>query len=728
MTTLLNKSLATLLSAILLLAPLMAQNPAPEAEPPQPGYTFHVSSDLVLVNVVVRDKSGNLVRDLNSADFTVLEDGKPQHVSSFDIEKPDSIESEAPQQGAAQQTIQGEVPKILTSEKVARESVRDRRLIVIFFDFSSMQPDEAERAIQAARDYVEKQMSPADLVSIVTLANSVQVEQDFTTDRAALENALKHLSAAEGEGFEAGDTGDSSSGSDTGTEYTVDDTEYNLFNTDRRLAAISSLAKALVNVEQKKSVLYFSGGMERTGLENQAQLRAAVNAAVRANIALYTVDIRGLQALPPGGGADKGSLRGTSAYSGRAVQGDLDSNFASQETLTTLAADTGGKAFLDSNDFHQPFTKVQEDTSSYYVLGYRSTNKAMDGRYRHITVRLTRRDLKLSFRPGYYGPRDFTHFTKEDREKQLEDEMMAQLSSTDLPIYLDTAYFRATDDKFYVPVSMVVPGSAIPFVKNGDKDKATLDIMGAVTEASTKFPIGTVRDTVKLAVGLQQSAHRNIQYSTGFMLPPGKYTLKIVARENQTGKIGSFETPFTVPDLKKLPLKLSTVVLSTQRAPAGKQKQNPLVQGSTQIIPNLAHVFSSDQQLTFYFEVYDPAKEKHTEDIAAPSSRSGGGKQEVVKKGSIRLLTSVQFFSGKVKAYETPLVETSELNVPNRKAAAFQLEVPLSKLRPGWYTCQVNVIDDAGGSFSFPRMPLLIRAPRTSAPITAQAEPQTRTQ
>jgi VWFA-related protein len=719
MTTIFNKSLATLLSTTLLLSPLVAQAPAAQAPAPadaQPSsnFTFRVNSDLVLVNVVVRDKSGNLVRDLKRDDFTLLEDGKPQRVLSFDIEKPDSVATEPAQQGPDQATIQGQVPQIITGAAVTRESLRDRRLIVIFFDFSSMQPDEAERAIQSATDYVTKQMAPADLVSIVTLSDSMQIAQDFTTDRDALQKALKRLSVSEGEGFEAGDTGDSSDGPDTGTDYTVDDTEYNLFNTDRRLAAISSLAKALAGVEQKKSVLYFSGGMEKTGLENEAQLRAAVNTAVRANMALYTVDIRGLQALPPGGGADKASLRGTSAYSGKAVQGDLDSNFASQETLTTLAADTGGKAFLDSNDFSKPFAKVQDDTSSYYVLGYRSTNKAMDGHYRRITVRLARRDLKIEFRPGYYGPRDFTHFTKEDREKQLQDELMSQLSMTDLPIYLDTAFFRVADDKYYVPVSIVVPGSAIPFVQNGDKDKATLDILGAVTEAQTKFPIGSIRDTVKLAVESQQAAHRNIQYNTGFMLPPGHYKLKVVARENQNGKIGSFETSLTVPDLKKAPLKLSAVVLSTQRGPAGKQKQNPLAHGGIQLIPNLAHVFTPNQQLTFYYEVYDPAKDKRTDEAAKGE-----------KKGSIRLLTNIQFFSGKVKAYETPLVETRELNAPDRKAATFQVDVPLSKLRPGWYTCQVNVVDDAGGTFSFPRMPMLIRAQRPSALTTAEAQPQT---
>src|SRR5205823_247943 len=128
--------------------------------------------------------------------------------------------------------------------------------------------------------------------------------------------------------------------------------------------------------------IYFSGGIERTGTENQTQLRAAINAATKANLSFYTIDTRGLQAVVPGGAAVGGGARGgggrggggSSVYSGRGVLSQYDSNFASQETLVTLANDTGGKAFLDTNNFGTAFTQVHDDTSFYYLLGYISTN------------------------------------------------------------------------------------------------------------------------------------------------------------------------------------------------------------------------------------------------------------------------------------------------------------------------------------------------------------------
>ena len=679
------KSIAFLLAATMAMAPASAQNQSLAKD--ASSYTFRVNSDLVLVNVVVRDKSGAFVRDLRRDDFVIQEDGKAQQIQSFDIENPDA----GPQTEQTQTVLDGETkaPKIMASRNAPNEVVRDKRLIVLFFDLSAMEPEEVDRCVKSANDFVNKQMTAADLVSVITLGDSMQVVQDFTSDHDLLKKAIATLNGDTSQGFEAADTS-----SDNGAQFTADDSEYNIFNSDRRLQAISSLSQSLARFQQKKSVLYFSGGLERTGLENQSQLRAAVNTAVRSNVSLYAVDSRGLQALPPGGDSTRGSVRGVSAYSGASIQGDLDSNFSSQETLATLSTDTGGKAFLDSNNFAPAFAKVQADTSSYYLIGYRSTNKAMDGKFRKITVKLNRKDLKVEYRSGYYGPRDFQHFNKEDREQQLEDEMASELPITDLPIYLDTAYFRTTDDRYFIPISIVVPASAFPVTKATDKP-TELDILGIAHEASTKFPVANVRDTVK--VGVQE--RKNVQYSTGFTLPPGKYVLKFVVRENKDGRLGTFETNLTVPDMRKLPLKMSSVVLSSQLGPAGKQKQNPLVRNGKEILPNLAHVFGNDQNMTVFFEVYDPAKPK------SPAT----------KDAKAHVLAGLQFFAGKVKVFETPLVEANSINQPDRKATTFQLDVPLGALKPGWYTCQLSVIDDGAGSFAFPRFPIRVDARNKNA-------------
>ena len=694
--------MGVLLSA---LVPWFSSLPAQD----QAEYTFRVQSDLVLINVTVRDKSGNFVRNLRAEDFTILEDNKPQKVTSFDVENVDALAAQDVAQAKALPSppSQPVIPTDTTASaaKVA-DQFKDRRLIVLFFDLSAMEPDEIDRAITSAGHYVDAQMAPADLVSIVSLGSSLLVNQDFTSDHELLKKRLQAFGEGSGQGFEEGTTGTTEGTPDTGQPFTADDTEYNIFNTDRRLEALRSVAEKLSNLQQKKSLIYFSSGMDRTGIENQSELRAATNAAVRANLAIYTMDLRGLQALVAGGEAQNASLRGTSAYSGQSMINALNSNFTTQETLVTLASDTGGRAFLDSNDFTQVFKGVQQDTSTYYLLGYRSTNSARDGRYRRISVKVRVPDVKIDYRRGYYAPADYQHSTKEDKELQLQEELASELPATDLPLYLGAAYFRMEANKFFIPISLVVPGSQIPFTRSSDRDKATLDVIGVVLDRE-HHPVTRIRDTVKLAVNASSEVYKkNVQYDTGLSLPPGKYHLKFVVRENQTGLMGSFETDLDVPDLKSQPLKMSSIVLASQVQPAKKSSTaNPLIRDGSEIIPNVTHVFSSTQHLRLYYEIYDPGRSS-----MAQGSGAGPG------KAGIRLLTNVAFFNGKAKVFESSQVELTELNARDRKAGVFQLDLPLTTLKPGFYTCQVNVVDDAAGLFAFPRLALLIRPEKPTGP------------
>ena len=685
-------------------------------------FTLKVQSDIVLTNVVVRDKkTGAVVKGLKASDFTIFENGKPQTIASFDYQNVDEA-AVLNEKG----TVSGKasVADLINRNFAAdTKSLRDHRLIVMFFDLSTMQPEDIDRAVHGARDYINKKMQPADLVAMVSMSTGLTMDQDFTADKTVLLKTLGKYDGTEAAGFANGNEGGNSDATaDDASSFTADDSEYNSLNTDRELLAIRTIAKSLERVDQRKSMLYFSGGLTRQGIENQASMRAATNEAVKANMAIYSVDSRGLQALPPVGDASTGSLRGNAAYSGRSMQNQLDANFGSQEVLGTLASDTGGKAFFDSNDLAPAFQQVQHDTEAYYIVGFRSTNTARDGSYRRLTVKLNRADLKLEYRPGYYAPADFQHAKSEDRELQLTEQLRSDLPATDVALYLQALYFRLEDNKFFVPVSLIVPGSQIPFLKNGDRDKANIDVIGQVKNAQGII-VGDVRDTVKLAIdAAQQVQRKNIQYSTGFTLAPGRYHLKFVVRENQTGRMGSFETDLQVPDMKKIPLKLSSIVLSSQQTPNTKKAApgvvNPLVRDGVEWIPNVPHVFRQDQHLYLLYEVYDATRQKGA---AAPAPSPGLTRRE---SGPVRVLTSIEFLMGGVKVYETPLVEATAVNTPERGAVAFHFDVPLTQLKPGTYVCQVNVIDDAGGSFGFPRLALMVQA---AAPVAAPVPTATTT-
>jgi VWFA-related protein len=713
-----KKSPTALTTALLLLnftLTALAQDASQQPKPPQ--YRMRVTSELVLVNVVARDKKGNLIRGLKKEDFTVTEDGKRQEISTFDFENVDEL----PTAGPGENTITGAAGApagLLHNSNETPLDARDRRLMLLFFDFSGMDPEQIERGVDSAKKFVKEKMKPADMIALVSLSTNMRVDLDFTSDKAKVLSILSAYTSSQGQGFDLGAEGSAEGTAETGGSFTPDDTDYNTFTADRKLLALQAIMQALGKINQKKSIIYFSNGITQSGVDNQSALRATTAAAVRANVSIYPLDVRGLQAFPPGGEAQNASLHGQSAYNGNATFNDLNGNANSQETLATLAEDTGGKAFFDSNDFSGVFSQVQKDTSAYYVLGFTSTNPLKDGHFRHLKVQLNRQDVKLEYRSGYYAGRDFQHLNNSDREQQLDDELEAQLPQTDVAVYAGAHYFRQDDSHYYLGVSLVIPGSQIPFVQAKDKDNATIDIIGEVL-ANGKLPVGHQRDTVKLAVdSAQQVRRKNVQYNTGFLLAPGSYHLKFVVRENRTGRMGSFETDVQIPDLRKAPLRMSSVVLASQRVPATtKQKGlHPLIQNQTELVPNITHVFTQDQHLYLQYEVYDAAHAKKGEQSANASANSSENPpHQKAPRDAVRVLTNIEFLQGNAKVYESKQVIASEVTAPDRKAVIFQIDLPLQSLKPGFYTCQVNVVDDNAGNFAFPRWPILVKEPAPPA-------------
>lgn len=646
---------------------------------------FRGAVDVVRVDVVVRDREGNIVRGLTAADFVITEDNKPQSITTFDFEEVIATAAAAPAAETPRVLDRPAAPAVAANPGV-REVIdlSGRRLIVLFFDLSSMQPEDLERAAGSARKYIADQMTPADLLAIASLsATTLEVNQDFTADKAALGKVLDQFTGVEGNPEAA--AADETEPVEDPADLPLDESELNLFNNDRRLRALQVLAEALAPVQQKKSIVYFSSGMSRSGSDNQIELRATVNAAVRANASIYAIDTRGLQAVVPGGDASRASARGMGAFSGQGASRQFDRMFASQETLSTLAKDTGGEAFFDTNEFGEAFTEVQQDTSAYYVLGYSSTNALQDGRFRRITVRVKTPGYRIEHRAGYYAAKDFTHLTREDRDRQLQEQLFSEVSSTDLPVVASASFFRLENNRFYVPVSVAIPGSALPAERPA---RATLDVLGSVRDEQGRY-VGRIRDTVQLPAPAAL-AQKQMQYQTGFTLPPGRFWMKVVARENAKGTIGTFEAPIVVPDLSKAPFKVSSVVLGTQirRGPPRMRSDNPLLRDGVELIPSLTHVVGRDQRLYFYYEVYEPALDPQ----GAPS-----------------LKTSLAFYRGRVKVFETPIVAQTTLAEGNRRTAVFQFDVAAEGLKPGLYTCQVNIIDEVAGTFVFPRLAVYVR-------------------
>ena len=701
------------LIAIVLIAQAAAYGqPSNVPSVPKGTYKFEVNSQLVVVNVAAKDKNGAPLDGLKPLDFTITEDGKAQPIKVFEFQlleeaagvttgaAPDAaVAAVAAAAGAAPGAATVKSAKAIAPAKSGEVKYKDRRLLVMFFDQAGMPVADQIRAEQAALKFVKSQITPSDMVAVMTYATSLNVVQDFTADRDVLTKVIRGLTTSD-TGTANGSTSDDSE-ADSGAAYTQDDSEFNIFNTDRQLAALESAVKMLGSLSEKKALVYFASGMTRTGIDNQAQLRATINAAIRNNVTFYPVDARGLVATAPLGDATQGSPGGQGMYSGSS-QRTAQSNFQSQqETLHTLAADTGGKALLDNNDLSLGMVQAQKDISSYYILGYYSSNTATDGRYRRIKVQVNKNlSAKLDYRTGYFASKEFKQFTSGDRERQLQEALLLGDPVTDLTVAMEVNYFRLGRDRYFVPVSVKIPGSDIELARKGGAESTRLDFIGEVKDSKGVLQ-GTVRDDIAVKLKGEtagQLATRNLEYDTGFTLQPGAYTLKFLARENETGKMGTFETKFVIPDLtteqKYLPL--SSVVLSYQRenlaATVGSAERdkkllaaNPLIQDNQKLIPSVTRVFRKDQDMYVYLEAYQPAAEK-TELMVA----------------------SVSFYRGKVKAFETaPLKITAGLNAKS-KAVPVGFSVPLGKLQPGRYTCQVSVLNPSEQKFAVWRSPMVL--------------------
>ena len=687
----------------------------------QPRFEGATSITLVSVDVVVRDSKGEVVRGLTAKDFTVLEDGKAQKIDNFSFQE---IATSAPAGALDVQLLDGLEEKVRaeaaravsattpTAEPVAPAGdptgTMNRRMLTIMFDVSSMQPDDVQRAVEDARDWVAEKMTGADLVALITVGTRLNVLTDFTSSKEEALGALQKLAYNEGTEVDpqsvatAATEADAADSSTTTTEADA----FQEFNNDVRLRALKTVCQELAPIQQKKALLYFSAGMNRSGEDNQIELRNATSTCNRGNVSIYPVDTRGLQAVAAGGSASSRG-NGRSLLTGSGMRGFQQIN-QSQETLTTLAADTGGRAFTDTNDFGDAFARVQRDLAAYYLLGYSSTNPARDGRFRRITVRVNAnrpelKGLSVEARLGYYAGRSFSNTNNRDREAQLDDQLQAAVSSTDVPMVVGTGYFRQQGggqgqdprdprannrgfERFYVPIAVAVPGFAVPVAANATE--VQIDVKGEVRDEQGRV-IGRLRETIKVpSGGAETLAGRQVFYQSGLSLPPGRFVVKVVLRENTGGAVGSFEAPIFVPQLNdNKVMKVSSVVMSTQvqKAAAGRS-DNPLVRDGVQLLPNLTRAVGRNQKVYFYYEVYDPALTAQSPDLR----------------------TSLAFYRGGVKVFETPMVQRTMMDEEARKAVVFQFEVPAEQFKPGTYTCQINIVDAIASTVAFPRLTFVV--------------------
>ena len=664
--------------------------------------TLSVRSQIVIETVVVKDKKGNPIDGLTAKDFTITEDGVPQTIRFCEHQTLPPTLSDVPLTPSGPEDIKlyNRLARTqITPESAGDVRYKDHRLLAMYFDMTAMRPADQLRALSAAEKFIRTQMTTSDLVSILRYSGgSVDVLQDFSADRNRLLSILETLVVGEGQGDV--ESVDDASSADTGAAFGQDDSQFNIFNTDRQLSALQTAAKMLGQLNEKKSLIYFASGLRLNGVDNQAQLQATVDAAIRAGVSFWPIDARGLVAQAPLGDATQGSPGNAGMYSGTAALATTTNLQQSQDTLFSLAGDTGGKALLDYNDLTKGIVQAQQAFSSYYILEYYPTNMALDGKFRHVKITVNPElSAKLDFRQGYFAGKEFSKFTTVDKERQLEDALMLGDPITDLTIAIEINYFQLNRAEYFVPIVVKIPGRELALAKRGGAEHTLIDFVGEVKDLYGGTTVTNVRDNVNIKLSdatASELAKQPIEYEAGFTLLPGKYMIKFLARDDETGRIGTYQTTFVIPNLnkeeKRVPI--SSVVLSGQKVElknaiynAAKAKDqekeatvNPLVQDGKKIIPSVTRVFSKGRDLYVYLQAY-----QQTTPVTTPKP----------------LVAFVSFYQGQTKVFETQPIAVTAASTSRLGAVPLSFSIGLKQLPAGEYDCQVTVLDPSGMKGTF---------------------------
>jgi hypothetical protein len=387
-------------------------------------------------------------------------------------------------------------------------------------------------------------------------------------------------------------------------------------------------------------------------------------------------------------------------YTGASAMANLSNFQRSQDTLYSIAADTGGKALLDSNDLGKGIIDAEKATGSYYIIGYYASNDKPDGKFRRIKITIAGQTA-LDYRQGYFANKVFAKFTTADKERQLEEALMLGDPVTELTIAMEVDFFQLNGAEYFIPVTVKVPGSELALAKKGGAEHTLIDFIGEVKDEYGST-MQNIRDRVDAKLNENTAAElakRPLSYSTGFTLLPGPYKIKILARDSETGHIGTYETKFVVPNLnkeeKRVPI--SSVVLSSQRVAMSdalfnatkdkdkSEQSNPLVIDGQKLIPSVTRVFSTQRDMYIYLQAYE----------------RGATEQRP-------LVAFVTFYKGQVKTFETPPIAVTEGMVVKSKAVPLKFSVSLAKLPPGEYSCQVTVLDTTNQKAAFWQAPVML--------------------
>jgi VWFA-related protein len=598
------------LAAFLLIATLgLPAQQSPPPKPPdaeQPPITFRVEINYVEIDAVVTDEQGNFVRNLTKDDFRVVEEGTPQELSvvslvDLPLERPDApLFAPAPIE-----------PDVRSNQREF-----DGRIYVIVLDDLHTNFARTPRVKVAVRQFIERHLGENDVAAIVQTGGSTKGVQEFTSSRPRLLRAADTFIGQKLRSATLTKIDDLNRNLGLGGARDVSEPE-RAFKARSSLNTLKSVADFLAGVRgRRKAVLFFSEGIDydvsnpvenRYATDIMYETREAIAAASRANVSFYAVDPRGLAGIAE----EAMELQGIPEDNSLGLTSMNQELLNSQGSLRTISDETGGFAIVNRNDFADAFVRIVQENSSYYLLGYYSKSARRDGRFRRVDVRVTRPGLRVRARNGYSTPRSRSEPSKAvnaETSPELREAIESPVPISGLGVRVFAAPLRGTDSNASVALTLEVDGARLRFTEKDGLFHDDLEVAVVAVDQTGKVRDGG-RDLMNLR--LRQQTHEmvskhGVRVTRRLEIPPGRYVLRVGARDVGSGAVGSVSYDLDVPDFSRQALAMSGLLLTSASA-SRTPTANPDAEFKEVLRapPAALRSFPSGDLLSFFVEVYD---------------------------------------------------------------------------------------------------------------------------
>ena len=619
-------------------AALLAQSPGAQATPQgpplqaplePPAVTFKLEVNYVEVDAAVFDRQGRFVPDLKRDDFEVLEDGAPQDVTSFTqvdipIEKPEPLPL---------QTANAVEPDVVSNAKPF-----EGRVYVIILDDKHTAALRAQLVKKAAIQFIDKYMAANDMAAVLTTSGQLSATQEFTTNKRLLTRAVASFAGLkirpETEARLEQYQRMQSIPGPTGSSGRIDDPDDMQRGYDARVAleTIAKISDWVGSIRgRRKAIIWFSEGIDynvydfqkREASTIQEKMRDVIAAATRSDVSIYSIDPRGLTMLGDETITVSGDFPNDPTMN-LSLQSFQDSLRLAQNSLRSLSEETGGFAAVNTNDFTNAFSRVVKDNSSYYVLGYYPTNDRRDGRFRRIEVRVKRPGLDVRYRRGYTAARgkapELPKAAPGDKTSpQVREALNSPLPTSGLKLRATAVPFKGAAPNTDVSVTVEADGSSFGFTKKDGKYVSDFEVATIAMDREGKIRDGD-RNFVDFTLkpeNVRRFAATGVRLSTRLHVPPGRYQIRIAAREGGTGRVGTLNDDIDVPDFTDGALLMSGIVLAAESGvQTSTVKSDQELKSVLPGPPVATRTFQRGDQLAVYAEVYEnDVKTPHKVDI-----------------------------------------------------------------------------------------------------------------